>query len=114
MVMAQESPGQKVEQAVRQQLQHVDSVLLPMVTEFESHCASADHSSLPGLQREYARLSELLLQSLIKIDCIECDSQLVQQREKRRQAVKYVQSKMDYIDAIKANLPQSQSHPLPK
>lgn len=52
------------------------------------------------LQMEHARLTEILLQHLLKLDGIDIDSSMTQARASRKDAVKTVQRAMDHVDTI--------------
>lgn len=54
-------------------------------------------------------LSELLMQSLIALDGVDCPSEFVTARANRRQGVKHCQELMDRVDQARAALKQQQN-----
>jgi hypothetical protein len=56
------------------------------------------------LQQAHARLTEILLQHLLKLDGIEIQSSMSTARAERKEAVRVVQREMDGLDAIWARV----------
>jgi hypothetical protein len=56
------------------------------------------------LQQNHARLTEVLLQHLLKLDGIEIQSHMAKARAERKEAVKVVQREMDWTDAVWAKV----------
>ncbi|KAJ2722600.1 hypothetical protein GGI07_003187 [Coemansia sp. Benny D115] len=61
------------------------------------------------LNDAYMFINETLMQSLLKIDSIECPPEAEKARQRRRQAVKLLQSWMDQMDRKKENVKQAES-----
>ncbi|KAJ4483257.1 hypothetical protein J3R30DRAFT_1753110 [Lentinula aciculospora] len=55
-------------------------------------------TTLPPMQKEHAKLSEMLLQSLLNLDAIALDREWEQARQERKTAVKEVQGYLDQLD----------------
>lgn len=77
----------------------------PMTTSSSSvpHPAAKPTSSGTGkhsdLKLEHARLGELLLQSLLRLDAINAEGEWEEARKERKNAVREVQSLLDELDA---------------
>ncbi|GAW04238.1 hypothetical protein LENED_006017 [Lentinula edodes] len=56
-------------------------------------------TSPASIHKEHARLSEMLLQSLLTLDAITVDGEWVQARQERKTAVREVQGYLDQLDA---------------
>lgn len=56
------------------------------------------------LQQNHARITEILLQHLLKLDGIEIQSSMTKARAERKEAVKVVQREMDWTDAVWAKV----------
>ncbi|KAJ1341067.1 hypothetical protein BSLG_004537 [Batrachochytrium salamandrivorans] len=81
------------------QINHTKTVILPMFNVYKERAEAflATSALNPGeatpkqLQDEYACIGELLLQCLLKIDDVQCESDETVLRAKRREAVRFVQ-----------------------
>ncbi|KAJ3724675.1 hypothetical protein C8R42DRAFT_719331 [Lentinula raphanica] len=73
---------------------------LPTISDPQPAVSVPDLSgtSFPPIQKEHARLSELLLQSLLSLDAIIVDREWEQARQERKTAVKEVQGYLDRLD----------------
>lgn len=60
---------------------------------------TATLSKQPDLAQEHARLGELLLQSLLRLDAINAEGEWEQARKERKLAVKEVQGLLDRLDS---------------
>ncbi len=56
------------------------------------------------LKDQSLRLSELLMQNLLKVDGVTCDSAYEMARLKRKQTVQFFQERLDSIDAMRDQL----------
>lgn len=56
------------------------------------------------LQQAHARITEVLLQHLLKLDGIEIQSSMTKARAERKEAVRVVQREMDWTDAVWAKV----------
>ncbi|KAJ2669184.1 hypothetical protein GGH99_006358 [Coemansia sp. RSA 1285] len=56
------------------------------------------------LNDAYVYISETLMQYLLKVDCVECPPSADKARQRRRQAVRLLQSWLDQIDAKKSSV----------
>ncbi len=79
----------------------IDSIhreLLPSLVAFETSLTSPEKPSQESLKREYTRLGELLLQTLLRLDSFTPDGEWVEARNARKAAVKKVQGLLARID----------------
>ncbi|KAH9266324.1 hypothetical protein BASA84_001174 [Batrachochytrium salamandrivorans] len=91
------------------QINHTKTVILPMFNVYKERAEAflATSALNPGeatpkqLQDEYACIGELLLQCLLKIDDVQCESDETVLRAKRREAVRFVQGQLDITDALR-------------
>lgn len=102
----QVDPEQKALLELEDLYSHVNSTLIPMITEYKDMV----HGPAEGIREKklkdgHAKLSELLLQCLLKTDGIVFSSDAV--RAKRKETVKFIQSQLDLVDAIDADLKKS-------
>ncbi|KAJ4001560.1 hypothetical protein F5050DRAFT_1803089 [Lentinula boryana] len=107
-------PTQKSETStisqIQEQLTSIRSSLVPSLEKFLQtlHITSNPQptatvppnssTQFPPIQKEYARLSEMLLQSLLSLDAITVDREWEQARQERKIAVKEVQGYLDQLD----------------
>eukprot|EP00842_Homolaphlyctis_polyrhiza_P004800 jgi/Hompol1/5320/HPOL_000764-RA len=119
------SPEQHLIARLEEQIHFTKTTLAPMIEQYEANVAifitqpasSTSQSILDtttttttplltqkAMQDEYAKLSELLLQRLIKIDGVDCPAEFADARSHRREAVRFVQSKMDFVDSLKESV----------
>jgi len=95
-------PERKTEKHVITQIEtELDKVrtgLLPSVDKFLE--SLANHTAVPGdsLGQEHARLGELLLQSLLRLDAIHAENEWEQARKDRKAGVREVQTLLDRLD----------------
>jgi hypothetical protein len=54
------------------------------------------------LKKSHLKVSELLLQILLKIDGVQCSTDLL--KTKRKECVKFIQSQLDQADAAKSKV----------
>ena len=96
------APERKTEKHVITQIEtELDKVrtgLLPSVDKFLE--SLANHTAVPGdgLGQEHARLGELLLQSLLRLDAIHAENEWEQARKDRKAGVREVQALLDRLD----------------
>ncbi|KAE9411296.1 hypothetical protein BT96DRAFT_1011142 [Gymnopus androsaceus JB14] len=94
---------------IKEQLASVRSNLVPSLQKFLETLPTVSNPSiplpsdpsttnLPPIQKEHARISELLLQSLLNLDAIVVDREWEQARYERKTAVKEVQGYLDQLD----------------
>jgi len=89
----------------------------PELDVFEKDCqaylssseAGSEGQSTPAptwqkLQQAHARITEILLQHLLKLDGIEIQSSMTKARAERKEAVRVVQREMDWTDAVWAKV----------
>lgn len=53
----------------------------------------------PTSAKLHLKISELLMQSLIKVDALNCESE--SEKSSRKELVKWIQGNMDHVDEIK-------------
>ncbi|KAI9090550.1 hypothetical protein DFS34DRAFT_347706 [Phlyctochytrium arcticum] len=92
-------------------LEYARNTVLPVVDDYVNQVkafiaakpeSSSENSGQPKPLRDlYAKCSELLLQCLLKIDSVICPPELEGARTTRKEAVRFVQSKLDEIDSLK-------------
>ncbi|KAJ6587073.1 BAG domain-containing protein [Mycena vulgaris] len=80
---------------IQAELAHVRAELSPAVDQL-----LASHQHTPKT-KEHIRLSELLLQSLLRLDSITTDGEWEAARKERKAAVKEVQALLDSLDQIR-------------
>lgn len=92
---------------------HVNSELIPMVSDYQAfvqditdHKIIADNSTPKKLKDQHAKVSELLLQCLIKTDGITLTAETV--RSKRKETVRFIQSQLDVVDSVKKKAEEKQ------
>lgn len=96
------APERKTEKHVITQIEsELDKVrtgLLPSVDKLLD--SLSDRAITPGdsLDQEHARLGELLLQSLLRLDAIHAESEWEQARKDRKAGVREVQALLDRLD----------------
>ena len=83
---------------------HVESQLLPMVEDYlalvkQLLADNDDTITQKKLKENHLRVSELLLQTLLKIDCVQCSNDAL--KAKRKDCVKFIQAHLDSVDAAK-------------
>ena len=88
---------------IRSELEKVRTTLLPGVDGFLHSLLSLLHEdrvepATKTLETEHARLSELLLQALLRLDAISADGAWDDARAERKGAVKEVQALLDRLD----------------
>ncbi|KAI8925981.1 hypothetical protein BC831DRAFT_249212 [Entophlyctis helioformis] len=96
---------------------HLDqarSTVLPIFEEFKAQASSFTSTPSPTpaathkhLNSEHAKVAELLLQSLMKVDGVEIPSEFTEARAKRKEAVRLLQGRMDEADGIKERVTQA-------
>lgn len=108
---------------IKTELDHVHDKIHPGLEKFLNTLAPAEEAQEPrmvnpsdeDLQQEHARLGELLLQSLLRLDAITPESEWEDARKARKAAVKEVQSDLDKLDASwkasRATVPAVQTSP---
>ncbi|THV02407.1 hypothetical protein K435DRAFT_653468 [Dendrothele bispora CBS 962.96] len=79
---------------IHDQLNLLRSTLVPPLEVFKQE---------PQSDKEHARLSELLLQSLLRLDAVSTDPEWDHARKERKAGVKEVQSYLDQLDAAWRN-----------
>ena len=67
---------------------------------------SAPQESTKHLMDAHAKISELLLQCLLKVDGVVCDFEAV--RLKRKETVKHFQELLDQVDALKRGIKEAE------
>ncbi|TPX71454.1 hypothetical protein SpCBS45565_g01186 [Spizellomyces sp. 'palustris'] len=83
------------------------NTVLPIVEDYTDQASRyIDEATPPNdppkyLRDLYAKASELLLQSLLKLDGVTCPPDFENARAKRKEAVRFVQSHLDRIDGLK-------------
>jgi hypothetical protein len=106
----QQIPRKRVQESVPQLsraeqllIQRLDSlqaeareVIQPMVKQF----SQTDMES-KSRNKEYARLSELIMQALLRVDNINCESDMEAARQKRKETVAIFQSLLSNVDQCK-------------
>ncbi|KAF5370742.1 hypothetical protein D9758_001944 [Tetrapyrgos nigripes] len=75
--------------SIHDQLNLLRTTLLPSLEDF---------TQAPQSDKEHARLSELLLQSLLRLDAVSADPEWEHARKERKAAVKEVQGFLDRLD----------------
>ncbi|KAJ1864678.1 hypothetical protein LPJ57_006138 [Coemansia sp. RSA 486] len=89
---------------------YIDQFLSGAMDGLDQHALSeikaAEHKKLNDA---YMFISETLMQSLLKIDGIECSPEAEKARQRRRQAVKMLQSWMDQMDRKKESIKQAEA-----
>nr|KAJ3421814.1 hypothetical protein HK105_002205 [Polyrhizophydium stewartii] len=105
------TPEQRLIQRLDDQLIHTETVIVPMLEVYQRNVeafTSPDRADRPQptltqkqIKDEHAKITELLLQSLLKVDGVECESDMVDARAKRREAVRFIQGRLDIADALK-------------
>ncbi|KAJ7217898.1 hypothetical protein GGX14DRAFT_598528 [Mycena pura] len=86
---------QSVISTIHSELVNVRSELLPAV----DHLLAAPAAPQSSKPKEHIRLSELLLQSLLRLDAIVTDGEWEAARRERKAAVKEVQGLLDRLDS---------------
>ena len=84
---------------------HIGSALLPLVDQHATlvqSFLSQPSNTRKQVDQSHLKVSELLLQSLLKMDGIECTSD--DARQKRRELIKFIQSLLDRIDLLKSQV----------
>ena len=71
----------------------VEMSILPLIKELKS-CQSKQESS-----KLHLKISELLLQSLIKVDGVDCE--LESEKNSRKELVKWIQGQLKIVDDLK-------------
>lgn len=107
--------------AIQAELQKVESTITPDLTSLlsalsfspqkpapdasssEAVVAAADSPSPEALKLSHARLGELLLQSLLRLDALTPPTEWEETRRTRKAAVKHVQANLDALDAAWKN-----------
>ncbi|KAJ4477021.1 BAG domain-containing protein [Lentinula edodes] len=96
---------------IQEQLTLVRSSLVPSLEKFLQTLPTQSNMDIPfdstsnsptspaSIHKEHARLSEMLLQSLLTLDAITVDGEWVQARQERKAAVREVQGYLDQLDA---------------
>ncbi|KAJ3910297.1 BAG domain-containing protein [Lentinula edodes] len=96
---------------IQEQLTLVRSSLVPSLEKFLQTLPTQSNTTIPfdstsnpptspaSIHKEHARLSEMLLQSLLTLDAITVDGEWVQARQERKTAVREVQGYLDQLDA---------------
>ncbi|KNC95930.1 hypothetical protein, variant [Spizellomyces punctatus DAOM BR117] len=83
------------------------NTVLPIVEDYTDKASRYIDEAIPpsdppkSLRDLYAKASELLLQSLLKLDGVTCPPDFENARAKRKEAVRFVQSHLDRIDGLK-------------
>lgn len=87
----------------------VDSISKELMQQIDLFEKMADTSKPPlteankkKLQDKGVYLSEVIMQSLIKLDCIECPSEYGTARQHRREGVRLSQKLLDRVDKSRA------------
>jgi len=101
---SQPQPFKNTEQAqiftIQSELSAVSNSLLPAHSQFLADLSSSPKQSL---KKEHLRLSELLLQALLRIDAIVPERDWDTARAHRKAAVKQLQSLLDQLDSAWAD-----------
>jgi hypothetical protein len=92
---------------------HFNSELIPMVSDYQAFVQDlcdnkikADTTTPKKLKDQHAKVSELLLQCLIKTDGITLTAETV--RSKRKETVRFIQSQLDLVDSVKKKAEEKQ------
>jgi len=102
-----EAPARPTEQTaiktIQDEMSQVRSNLLPSLRTLHATLAEAEGGGTivadkDTLRQEHTRLGELLLQSLLRLDALQTDSEWLEARKERKTAVKEVQSLLDHLD----------------
>ncbi|KAL5033956.1 hypothetical protein RTP6_001852 [Batrachochytrium dendrobatidis] len=91
------------------QIEYTQTIIQPLFGAYKKHAddfllhdkSSSNTLTPKQLHDEYARISESLLQCLLKIDGVECESNETELRAKRREAVRLIQGQLDILDGLK-------------
>lgn len=89
-----QSSEQSLINTISSELANVRTELLPSLNTL----LATPREDTPLQQKEYRRLGELLLQSLLRLDALESDREWVDARNQRKAAVKEVQALLDRLD----------------
>jgi hypothetical protein len=105
-------PEQRALGALEDIKEHVNLELVPLISEyqevvldFSTGKLTPDNTTPKKLKDGHAKVSELLLQCLIKTDGITITSETV--RSKRKETVRYIQSQLDLVDSLKKKADKS-------
>ncbi|SJL03816.1 uncharacterized protein ARMOST_07173 [Armillaria ostoyae] len=82
---------------IQQELASIRQGLIPSLNTFLD-ALPQKQPSMSALEKEHARLGELLLQSLLRLDAISTDGEWEDARRERKAAVKEVQALLDQLD----------------
>ncbi|KAK0217895.1 hypothetical protein IW262DRAFT_1101156 [Armillaria fumosa] len=82
---------------IQQELASIRQGLIPSLNTFLDDLPQKQ-PSMSALEKEHARLGELLLQSLLRLDAISTDGEWEDARRERKAAVKEVQALLDRLD----------------
>ena len=80
------------------ELDKVRTGLLPSVDKFLESLSNHQAVPVDSLDQEHKRLGELLLQSLLRLDAIQAESEWEQARKDRKAGVREVQTLLDRLD----------------
>jgi len=94
-------PKQKAAAPVRSEQAIISTIHSELANVREELSPAVDHllASAAGEPKEHIRLSELLLQSLLRLDAIQTDGEWDAARQERKAAVKEVQALLDRLDS---------------
>ena len=96
------APERKTEKHVITQIEsELDKVRTGLLPSVDKFLASLSNQAIPpedGLDQEHKRLGELLLQSLLRLDAIQAESEWEQARKDRKAGVREVQALLDRLD----------------
>ncbi|KAJ1665579.1 hypothetical protein IW140_004036 [Coemansia sp. RSA 1813] len=89
---------------------YVDQFLSGAMDDMDTEALSQiKNSERKKLDDAYTYMSETLMQYLLKVDCVECPPNADKARQRRRQAVRLLQSWLDQIDAKRTSVKQAEA-----
>ncbi|KZS93942.1 hypothetical protein SISNIDRAFT_453655 [Sistotremastrum niveocremeum HHB9708] len=83
---------------IRSELEGLRGTLVPALDKFLSNIQSDAKTLAADAEQEHARIAELLLQCLLRLDTLSPEGEWVDARKERKVAVKEVQSLLDRLD----------------
>ncbi|KAF8210450.1 hypothetical protein K438DRAFT_157080 [Mycena galopus ATCC 62051] len=96
----QPPPKQKTAAPVRSEQAIISTIQSELANVRQQLSPAVDHllASAAGEPKEHIRLSELLLQSLLRLDAIQTDGDWQNARQERKAAIKEIQALLDRLD----------------
>ncbi|KAJ3039023.1 hypothetical protein HDV00_012711 [Rhizophlyctis rosea] len=107
------SPESTLLATIQKHVDHTRQTLVPMVEQYSNTATtflgaasnvSASSITPKQLKDEHAKVSELLLQSLLKLDGVVCPPELEVARAARKEAVRFVPPQLPRLDRILARV----------